>query len=59
MNSSTVAILIAFACYLLLMIVIGAVYSNETGRASDFVAGGGGITGNIEAVYAQGSEMCG
>ena len=59
MNSSTVAILIAFACYLLLMIVIGAVYMKKTGSASDYFLGGRGLTGPIAALSAQASDMSG
>ena len=59
MNSSTVAILIAFACYLLLMIVIGVVCMRKTGSASDYFLGGRGLTGPIAALSAQASDMSG
>ena len=59
MNSSTVAILIAFACYLLLMIVIGVIYMKKTGSASDYFLGGRGLTGPIAALSAQASDMSG
>lgn len=59
MNSSTVAILIAFTCYLLLMIVIGVVCMRKTGSASDYFLGGRGLTGPIAALSAQASDMSG
>ena len=40
MDSSTVATLIAFACYLALMIIIGVVCMKKTGSASDYFLGG-------------------
>lgn len=59
MNSSTVAILIAFACYLLLMIVIGVLCMRKTDSASDYFLGGRGLTGPIAALSAQASDMSG
>lgn len=59
MNSSTIAILIAFVCYLLVMIVIGIVCMKKTSSASDYFLGGRGLTGPIAALSAQASDMSG
>lgn len=59
MDSSTVAILIAFACYLALMIIIGVVCMKKTGSASDYFLGGRGLSGPVAALSAQASDMSG
>ena len=40
-----IAILIAFVCYLLLMIMIGAIYMKNTSSSEDYFLGGRGLSG--------------
>ena len=55
MGSSTIAILIAFACYLALMVAIGVICMKKTGSASDYFLGGRGLSGPVAALSAQAS----
>ena len=57
--STTVAILIAFVCYLLLMIVIGIISMKQTNSTEDFFLGGRGLNGWVAALSAQASDMSG
>ena len=42
-NTDTIVILIAFAAYLMLMIVIGAIYMKNTNNSEDYFLGGRGL----------------
>ena len=57
--SSMVWVLIAFAAYLLMMIVIGAIYSKKNTTAEDFFLGGRQLGGFVAALSAQASDMSG
>ncbi len=57
--STTVWILIAFAVYLIMMVVIGAVYMKGTKNAEDYFLGGRGLGGWVAALSAQASDMSG
>ncbi|MCH5264481.1 MAG: sodium/proline symporter PutP [Lachnospiraceae bacterium] len=59
MSISTIAILTAFACYLLLMISIGIVSMKKTKSTEDYFLGGRGLNGWIAALSAQASDMSG
>lgn len=58
-NSDIIAILIAFACYLVLMIVIGGIYMKKTKNTEDYFLGGRGLSGWVAALSAQASDMSG
>ena len=58
-NTDTIAILIAFAAYLVLMIVIGAIYMKNTNDSEDYFLGGRGLSGWVAALSAQASDMSG
>ena len=53
------AVLIAFAAYLLLMIVIGIIYMKQTNDSEDYFLGGRGLGGWVAALSAQASDMSG
>ena len=57
--SSTVWIIIAFACYLLGMLLIGVSYMKKTKSSEDFFLGGRGLSGWVAALSAQASDMSG
>lgn len=59
MSSSTIAILIAFAAYFVLMIIIGILSMKQTKDADDFFLGGRGLSGPVAALSAQASDMSG
>ena len=58
-SSVTVLILVAFACYLTLMIVIGALYSKKSANTEDYFLGGRNLGGFVAALSAQASDMSG
>ncbi|MDD2978625.1 MAG: sodium/proline symporter PutP [Hespellia sp.] len=58
-NSDIIAILIAFVCYLMLMIVIGGIYMKKTSNTEDYFLGGRGLSGWVAAMSAQASDMSG
>ena len=58
-NNEIIAILVAFACYLLLMIVIGGMYMKKTNNTEDYFLGGRGLSGWVAALSAQASDMSG
>lgn len=58
-NSDMMAILTAFAAYLFLMIIIGAVYMKKTNNSEDYFLGGRGLSGWVAALSAQASDMSG
>ena len=53
------AVLAAFVIYLLLMIIIGALYMKKTNNSEDYFLGGRGLSGWIAALSAQASDMSG
>lgn len=60
MNSSDIiAILVAFVCYLAMMIVIGGIYMKKTNNTEDYFLGGRGLSGWVAALSAQASDMSG
>ncbi len=59
MSGSTFAILIAFVCYLSLMIVIGIISMKKTKSTEDYFLGGRGLGGWVAALSAQASDMSG
>lgn len=59
MNGTTIAILIAFICYLLMMIVVGVIYMKKTKSTEDYFLGGRGLNGWVAALSAQASDMSG
>lgn len=58
-KTSLIAILIAFAAYLLFMIVIGIWSMNKTKSTEDYFLGGRGLSGWVAALSAQASDMSG
>ena len=59
LNNTNTIILLAFAVYLLLMIVIGAFYMRSTNSSEDYFLGGRGLNGWVAALSAQASDMSG
>ena len=59
MLSTTSAIIIAFVCYLGLMIAIGIWSMKQTSGANDYFLGGRGLSGPVAALSAQASDMSG
>lgn len=57
--SANSAILIAFVCYLLLMIFIGVMSMKKTKSTEDYFLGGRGLNGWVAALSAQASDMSG
>lgn len=58
-TSTIVCFLVAFIFYMLLMLVIGAVYMKRTSNNSDYFLGGRGLGGWVAALSAQASDMSG
>lgn len=59
MNGVTIAILIAFVFYLVLMIAIGILSMKKTNSTEDYFLGGRGLNGWVAALSAQASDMSG
>lgn len=59
MSGSTIAVLIAFACYLLIMIFIGILSMKKTNNTEDYFLGGRGLNSWVAALSAQASDMSG
>ncbi len=59
MTNVTGWILVAFVAYLLMMIVIGAVYSKKSTNSEDYFLGGRNLGGFVAALSAQASDMSG
>lgn len=59
MGSSTIWVLIAFVAYMILMIVIGAMYVGKTKNSEDYFLGGRNLNGWVAALSAQASDMSG
>ena len=53
------AIFIAFAAYLIFMVIIGALYMKKTESVEDSILGGRGLSGWVAAFSAQASDMSG
>ena len=58
-SSQIVWVLIAFAAYMVLMIVIGALYMKKTSNSEDYFLGGRGLGAWVAALSAQASDMSG
>lgn len=58
-GSQIVWVLIAFAAYMVLMIVIGALYMKKTSNSEDYFLGGRGLGAWVAALSAQASDMSG
>lgn len=52
-------IILAFVLYLLLMVVIGAIYSKKNNSTADYFLGGRSLGGFVAALSAQASDMSG
>lgn len=59
MNSETMIILAAFVIYLVMMLVVGAVYMKSTSNSEDYFLGGRSLGGWVAALSAQASDMSG
>lgn len=59
MSGSLGWIILAFALYLLLMLVIGMVYAKKNSNAEDYFLGGRRLNGFVAALSAQASDMSG
>lgn len=59
MNGSIIWILLAFAIYMIMMIVIGVVYAGKTKNSEDYFLGGRKLNGWVAALSAQASDMSG
>lgn len=58
-GTNLIAVLIAFAAYLLFMIAIGVWSMRKTNSTEDYFLGGRGLTGWVAALSAQASDMSG
>lgn len=58
-SNAIVWVLIAFAIYLLGMIVVGALYMKQNSSAEDYFLGGRNLNGFMAALSAQASDMSG
>lgn len=59
MDSSFIWVLIAFVAYMVVMIVIGAMYSKSSKNSEDYFLGGRNLNGWVAALSAQASDMSG
>lgn len=59
MNGSIISVLLAFTVYMIIMIVIGAVYAGKTQNSEDYFLGGRKLNGWVAALSAQASDMSG
>lgn len=59
MNDSLGWIIVAFALYLLMMVIIGAVYAKKNSSSEDYFLGGRQLNGWVAALSAQASDMSG
>lgn len=59
MTTENIIVLAAFAVYMLVMIIIGAVYSRSTKNNEDYFLGGRNLGGWTAALSAQASDMSG
>lgn len=58
-NIDIIWVMIAFVCYLAMMLIIGVVYMKKTKGTEDFFLGGRGLNGWVAALSAQASDMSG
>lgn len=58
-SSQIIWVLIAFAAYMIMMIVIGALYMKKTSNSEDYFLGGRGLGAWVAALSAQASDMSG
>lgn len=58
-SSSIVWVLIAFAIYLVMMVLIGAIYMKQNSNTEDYFLGGRNLNGFVAALSAQASDMSG
>ncbi|MCH5296166.1 MAG: sodium/proline symporter PutP [Ruminococcus sp.] len=59
MTTNNIIVLCAFAVYMVMMIIIGAVYSKSTKNNEDYFLGGRNLGGWTAALSAQASDMSG
>lgn len=59
MSGSLGWIILAFALYLLMMLVVGAIYAKKNSNAEDYFLGGRQLNGFVAALSAQASDMSG
>ncbi len=59
LGTSTIAILIAFVCYICIMIGVGIWSMKKTSSTEDYFLGGRGLSGWVAALSAQASDMSG
>ena len=59
MSTSNIIVLVAFAFYMVMMIIIGVVYSRKTKNNEDYFLGGRNLGGWTAALSAQASDMSG
>lgn len=59
MNQNLLWIIVAFAAYMIMMILIGARYMKKTSNSEDYFLGGRGLSGWVAALSAQASDMSG
>lgn len=59
MSNSLGWIIVAFVLYLLLMIVVGAIYAKKNSSSEDYFLGGRKLGGFVAALSAQASDMSG
>lgn len=57
--TKTIAIILAFICYLGMMIIVGLHTMRKTKAADDYFLGGRGLSGPVAALSAQASDMSG
>ena len=57
MSSTTICILITIICYLIMMIIVGAVFSNKNKSSDDFYLGGRHLGPLVTAMSAEASDM--
>lgn len=55
--TNSIAVLTAFACYLIAMVGIGFLYMKRTKNSSDYFLGGRNLNGWVAAMSAQASDM--
>ncbi len=58
-SSNLTIILLAFAAYLMLMIIVGIICMKKTNNTEDYFLGGRGLNGWVAALSAQASDMSG
>jgi sodium/proline symporter len=59
MSDSLGWIIVAFALYLLMMVIVGAVYAKKNNSSEDYFLGGRQLNGWVAALSAQASDMSG